>query len=227
MAVTADASPGRSVGPRSRLGDAAATRARLLAEAVALLRRHGPAKLTVTDIARRCGMSHANVCRFFPNKTAIYAALAADCFAALETALTQIAEGEGDAVARLEAFVLTMLRLKRQKIAADRQLFAAYLLAAGECPEIVAGHVARLRALLRRIVADGVAQQAFRVEDVDATVAAIEWATWRFRHPRLILEHCEEPLEQQAQQVLRLLIAGLRNAETAGSGPDRGIRLTT
>jgi hypothetical protein len=38
----------------------------------------------------------------------------------------------------------------------------------------------------------------------------IEIATFRFRHPRLILEHYDEPAEAQARALLRLLLDGLR-----------------
>ncbi len=44
------------------------TRERILTAAEELLRRHGPAKTTVADVARALGMSHANVYRHFASK---------------------------------------------------------------------------------------------------------------------------------------------------------------
>lgn len=196
--------------PRSRLGDTEQTRAFILREAEALLRRHGPAKLTVTDIAGRCGMSHSNLYRFFPGKAAIYGALAAHWFGDVEAALERIADEPGDPARRLEAYVLTLLRLKREKALEDRELYAAYLEAAADCRDIVAAHVRQLGACLRRIVSDAAADAAFAIPDTDAAATAIELATWRFRHPRLILEHLDEPAEAQARAVVRLLVRGLR-----------------
>lgn len=196
--------------PRSRFGDAAETRARILREAVALLRRHGSAKLTVSDIAAACGMSHSNVYRFFPTKTAIYGALAEDWFAVLEQALQQVVDSAADAETKLRQHVLTLLRIKRAKIAADRDLYLAYLEAAEHCRPQVALHVQHLRDNLRRIVAEGMAAGSFAAGDPDTIAAAIEHAVWRFRHPRLILEHYSEPAELQAEIVLALLLNGLR-----------------
>ena len=205
--------------PRSRrFGDTADTRRQILQEAEALLRRFGPAKLTVTDIAAACGMSHSNLYRFFPSKAAIYGALAEAWFRDVEAALEQIAAAPGDAAQRLQDYVLAMLRLKRQKAAADRALFAAYLNAAEECRDVVARHVGQLRAALRRIVAEGMTEGRFAAADPEATVSAIEAATWRFRHPMPILQHLDEPEEARAAQVVQLLLRGLQPAaQSSGS----------
>ena len=208
-------------GPRSRrFGDTEQTRRQILQAAENLLRRFGPAKLTVTDIAASCGMSHSNLYRFFPTKAAIYGALAEAWFRDVEGPLDRIATAPGDAAQRLRDYVTTMLRLKRQKAAADRALFAAYLAAAEDCRDIVARHVQQLHDGLRRIVADGMAEGGFAAADIDATVSAIEAATWRFRHPALILQHLDEPEEANMEQVMALLLRGLqprremlRNAE--------------
>lgn len=202
-----------SARPRSRrFGDTEQTRRQILQEAENLLRRFGPAKLTVTEIAAACGMSHSNLYRFFPTKAAIYGALAEAWFHDVGAALDRIAATPGDAAPRLRDYVITMLRLKRQKAAADRELFAAYLAAAGECRDIVDRHVDQLRVGLRRIVADGMAAGSFAAADIEATVSAIEAATWRFRHPALILQHLDEPEEANAEEVVALLLRGLRPA---------------
>jgi AcrR family transcriptional regulator len=195
--------------PRSKLGDADATRARILQEAMALLRRHGSGKLTVSDIAAACAMSHSNIYRFFPTKAAIYGALVEDWFADVERALQDIIDSDADPATKLRAHVLTLLRLKRAKIAADRDFYIACLEAAVHCQPQIARHAQRLRDNLRRIVADGLAAGLFK-GDADALAQAVELATWRFRHPRLILEHADEPAELQAEIVVDLLLDGLR-----------------
>lgn len=45
------------------------TRARILAAAERRFKHYGFAKTTIVDIASDCSMSHANVYRFFRNKT--------------------------------------------------------------------------------------------------------------------------------------------------------------
>jgi AcrR family transcriptional regulator len=194
--------------PQSKLGDAGATRARILQEATALLRRHGSGKLTVSDIAAACGMSHSNVYRFFPTKAAIYGALVEEWFADVERALQAVIDSDADAAAKLRAHVLTLLRLKRAKIEADREFYIACLEAAAHCRPQIALHAQRLRDNLRQIIAEGLAAGVFS-GDAEAAAQAVELATWRFRHPGLILEHAHEPAELQAEIVVDLLLNGL------------------
>jgi AcrR family transcriptional regulator len=49
---------------------------RILDTAEEVLRRYGPAKATVIDVARALGVSHGNVYRFFPSKVALRDAVA-------------------------------------------------------------------------------------------------------------------------------------------------------
>src|SRR5689334_6649202 len=52
-----------------------AQRQRILDAAEALVRRHGPAKTNVVDVARELGQSHASVYRYFASKADLFDAL--------------------------------------------------------------------------------------------------------------------------------------------------------
>src|SRR5690606_25901547 len=71
-----DRGSGRRRGPRSRYGRGMAatetlTAERILAATEEVLRRHGPAKATVVDVARALGVSHGSVYRHFRTKAAL------------------------------------------------------------------------------------------------------------------------------------------------------------
>ena len=66
------------------------TRERILVAAEELLRRHGPAKTTVADVARSLGMSHANVYRHFASKADLRDAVAERWLTAITTPLEAI-----------------------------------------------------------------------------------------------------------------------------------------
>jgi AcrR family transcriptional regulator len=51
------------------------TRTRILTEAERLFRHYGYGKTTIADISEACGMSAANVYRFFPSKSALVEAI--------------------------------------------------------------------------------------------------------------------------------------------------------
>lgn len=81
----------------------------LLAEAAILVDTEGVAALTLREIARRLGVSHAAPTHHFPDKTALLIALGADGFEALATAL----EAPTEASTPAERFVEVGMRYVR------------------------------------------------------------------------------------------------------------------
>jgi len=69
------------------------TRARILATAEKRFKHYGFAKTTIVDIADDCAMSHANVYRFFRNKTEIVDAIAVGWLAKIERVCADVASG--------------------------------------------------------------------------------------------------------------------------------------
>src|SRR5258708_5646242 len=68
------------------------TRQLIIETARAHLRRFGENKVTVVDIARSLGMSHANVYRFFPSKSGILDAVIDEWLAKMEALMESIAQ---------------------------------------------------------------------------------------------------------------------------------------
>lgn len=104
---------------------------RILDAAERLLRQHGAERLTVVDVARSLGMSHANVYRHFASKAALRDALVRRWLSSITTPLAAIAEHPGPAGERLQTWFLSLAEAKRRKVRDDPEVFAAYH-AAGE-----------------------------------------------------------------------------------------------
>jgi AcrR family transcriptional regulator len=192
-----------------------ATRERILDAAEALLRRHGPAKTTVVDVARALGMSHANVYRHFASKAALQDAVAERWLHGVSDPLAVIAGGGGDAAARLEAWVLALAHAKRRKVLDDPELFATYHAVAEAARDVVRAHVTTLRAQVAAIVRDGVARGEFAIpaSEADAAAEAVLDATARFHHPHQVREtagRAEADEARAVRRVVALLVAGLR-----------------
>jgi AcrR family transcriptional regulator len=186
------------------------TRNLILETAERQLRRHGLAKMTVVDIAQASGMSHANVYRFFPTKAAIFDAITERWLGATERMVSEIAARPVPAAERLEECVIQLHRSKRRKVEQDPEIFDTYCAIARGCREVFEVHRTRVVERLESIVRDGVAAGEFQVADTAAAVASLRHATLKFHDPRLIAESLEEPTEEQARRVVRLIIAGLR-----------------
>ena len=186
------------------------TRERILNAAELLLRRHGPAKTTVVDVARALDMSHANVYRHFASKAELHDALIERWLRQLSTALTEIAERPGPAAERLQDWVMTFVVATRRKVLRDPELFAAYHAATEAAREVVEAHLARGRAQLVRIIRSGIDSGEFAVTSPGAAAAAVMDAMLRFYHPYHVRETADRPSTRRARRVLGLLIAGLR-----------------
>ena len=111
--------------------DAADARTRILGAALDQLRRHGPAKTGVVDVARALGVSHAAVYRHFTSKDALFDAVAERWLATVSKPLQDIAGRRGNSsknlpVKRLEEWLTTLIAIKRRKVTEDPELFATY-----------------------------------------------------------------------------------------------------
>lgn len=190
------------------------TRDRIIDAAVALLRRHGPAKVTVTDVARSLGMSHGNVYRHFTSKADLLDTIAERWLSTVSVPLQAIVDTPIPAGERLEAWVFGLARLKQGKLNDDRELFAVYHSVAEEAREVVARHIETLLAQLERIVSDGVVSGEFRVQDRIGASLAVWNATQHFHHPALLCARPEPPGEGEIRALTALLLAGLRAGVT-------------
>lgn len=188
-----------------------ATRERILRAAEDLLRRHGPEKLSVTDVGRALGFSHAAVYRYFPSKAALREAVAERWLHGISVPLRAVAaDATVPAGERLTRWMLALMAAKRVKVWADPEMFAAYHALAEAHRTVVDGHVAELRDQVARIIADGIDAGAFRVRDVAAAAAAVLDATVRFHHPQHVRGEADGAVaERDARRVLALVLAGL------------------
>ena len=73
--------------------DTVLTPERILEAAEDVLRRFGPAKATVVDVARTLGVSHGSVYRHFPSKAALRDAVAERWLARISEPLEAVPRG--------------------------------------------------------------------------------------------------------------------------------------
>jgi AcrR family transcriptional regulator len=178
------------------------TREEILNAAEDVLRRHGPQKTNVVDVARALNVSHGSVYRHFPSKAALREAVA-------ERFLDSVAEPlEGSTDAR--AWFDTLIATKRQRALEDPELFATYVSLAHESGDVVRRHVDHLLAQLTDIVGD------------PGTARAMFIATARFHDPRHAGEWTEPGIDEDFEAVWALLAqASTRPASSAHSSAAR------
>lgn len=186
----------------------------ILAATEETLRRHGPAKATVVDVARALGVSHTAVYKHFSSKAALREAVTRRWLARDRDNLAEIAGNTGlPAPQRLRAWLAAVLAAKKAKVRDDPELYAAYGILAADHSGVAADHVADLLGQLRAVLADGAASGAFQPCDDPAEAArAVFDATVRFHHPAHATEWQAADIEADLDAVCTLLLNGLRRA---------------
>jgi len=198
-------------------------RARILAEAERLFRRFGYAKTTVAEIAKCCGMSPANVYRFFASKAAINEAICAEQLAEGEALARRIARRDASPSARLRAFVCEIHELHRERFAKERKLHDLVEVAMAEQWGAIDRYKANLRALLASIIADGIADGTYPLPDSDRPARVVFTALGKVFNPTMIAHNSHEDLDGQAVALAGFLDGALRAGVTGDTARDHAI----
>jgi len=202
------------------MGESVLTAERILEAAVVVLRRFGPDKATVIDVARALGVTHGSVYRYFPSKAALRDAVVERWLEAMMPPLETVADQVGPAPKRLRRWLDLLVATKRKQAADDPELFAAYYALAAQAREVVRAHVDALVGQAARIIADGVAHGEFAAANPAAAARAILYATSRFHNPAHAAEWSDPAINDALNEVWRLLAKGL-GAGGPATKPDR------
>lgn len=193
----------------------------IVAAARDLFAAYGYAKTNVGDIARRVGMSPANLYRHFRNKRAIGQAVV-DAYVAEEAQVVAqaLADAGPSAEARLRAHITAATMFTIQHL---RQTPALVELAEmvfddedGRC--FIEAYLVQELATLSAIIADGVARGEFAPPvGAEAAARATHLAVRYFQAPHAIARHGVDQVETDLALCLDLVCAGLR-----GPAPTQG-----
>ncbi len=189
--------------------EAPLTPERILEAAEDVLRRYGPDKATVVDVARALGVSHGSVYRHFPSKAALRDAVAERWLLRVAAPLAVVAAEKGPAPERLRRWLQLLMAEKQGRQKNEPELFATYVQLVGEAREVVGRHVESLTGQLARIVQDGVDQGHFTDVEPAAAAKAVFDATARFHNPVHAAEWASPDIGFAFEGVFRLLLRGL------------------
>src|SRR3954471_22140667 len=128
------------------------TAERILEATEEVLRRHGPAKATVVDVARALGVSHGSVYRHFRTKAALREAVTKRWLDRTTDMLSGIVAEGRDPESRLRDWLAALFAAKRHKAGDDPELFATYMVLTGENGTVVGQHLTHLVDQLTAIV---------------------------------------------------------------------------
>ena len=190
--------------------ETALTREKILEAAQDVLRRYGPGKATVVDVARALKVSHGSVYRHFADKAALRDAVVQTWLAQMDGPLEAITAEDGPAPERLGRWLRALSSMKRRRREDDPEFFAAYVVLAADAREVVGEHVDHLLAQVTRMIRDGVTRGEFAAADPVVAAQAVLLATAHFHHPAHAAEWAHPDLDAQLEQVWAIVQRGLR-----------------
>jgi AcrR family transcriptional regulator len=196
---------------------------RIVSAAEDVLRRFGPAKATVVDVARALGVSHAAVYRHVSTKAELRDLVVGRWAESTLPPLRAVAAQPGSAPERLRRLLDALIATKRRLVAGDPELFAAYRTLAADAKSVVDAHIDELIALTATVVRSGVDEGTFRTVDPVAAARAVLMATSRFHHPAHAAEWVDPTIDAAYNDVWQLLMEGLCVAKIRASS-SRGNR---
>lgn len=189
--------------------DVSLTRERIVAAAADVIRRFGPAKATVVDVARALGVSHAAVYQHVANKAELRDLVVARWIEATLPPLRAIATAPGPPADRLRQLFDTLIALKQARAIDDPELFAAYRALAAGARSVVAAYVEQLVEQVAAVIRSGVGDGTFRRTDPMIASRALLNATARFHHPAHAAEWADPAIDAAYHEVWQLLMKGL------------------
>lgn len=191
--------------------DIEAARRRILEAAGERFQQYGFGKTTMAEIAGDCGMSAANLYRYFENKHDIGAAMASQCLGQKTALLSEIVRDESlDPSDKMKSFILANLHSTHAEWADRPKMNELVDAVCHQRADIVEAYIADMHAMFKHIVEEGIAAGEFASCDSDEAAEALKAATFMFDYPGAMTICSLEELEHKAAAVSRLVLNGLK-----------------
>jgi AcrR family transcriptional regulator len=186
------------------------TRTRILTEAERLFRHYGYGKTTIADISEACGMSAANVYRFFPSKSALMEAICGRLIADEERRLFEIVRMPIPAAERLTIFIKEIHRHTLENLLDHRKVHEMVVVAMEEQWMAIRSHLDRVAAYIGELIKDGIARGEFAPKDVGRTAKAVHSALVCFCHPAIVAQKLDDEERVTPEEMAAFLIEALK-----------------
>ena len=200
---------------------AEATRHEILRAAEGLFGHYGFSKTNISDIAKECGMSPANLYRYFRNKAAIGLAVVGGYFDMAEAAMeAELMLPKGGAEERVRNMMLIGVGHLVREMEVNPKIveLAEFICSDAEGRERLFVHIHWKRDVLAREIRRGIESGEFKPGDADHLAHTLLLATKVFWMPHGLADWQDRAtVLPELTQVLDLLFSGMR-----ASGGDGG-----
>lgn len=179
---------------------------KILDAAEEVLRKYGPRKITVVDVARSLGVSHGTVYRHFASKVDLHEAITGRWLQRVLLPLLEIAKKDSEPKARLREWFEALVKLKHDLVKNEVEMFESYSALAKSMPkEKKAIHINAMLKMIEGILEDGKQRGEFDFEDSAVTAKCLFFATILYHHPLHAHEWNNEHIYDDFEHLFQLL----------------------
>jgi len=187
------------------------TKTQILDAAEETLRRFGPDKASVTDVAKLLHVSHGTIYRHYENKVALREAvterwLEEKIITPLTDVLNRTSSNTCD---HLKLYIGHLIELKQQYARIDKEMFKMYAEVTEQSANLIKRHVRIIIEQLSTLIASGRLNGEIAVTDVSTLAETIFMATSRFHHPAHANEWENEDCESNFNNVWDLILRAI------------------
>lgn len=187
------------------------TKEAILDAAEQVLRRYGPDKTSVVDVARALQVSHGTIYRHFPSKAALREAVTERWLHQISDPLERISEqSDGSVTERLHLWFQTLVHSKKTYLANDSEMFAMYTAVTIEAVEMITTHIDNLILQISGMIKKGIECHELKTGQPDVIAKAMFLATSRFHHPSHAYEWSSSAFDEEFESVWNLLLSGIK-----------------
>lgn len=173
-----------------------------------VIRRFGPDKANITDVAKSLKVSHAAIYRYYNGKTALWNAVTERWLTNLHATSKDILKEDSPADIKLFHLLEDFAEAKHRSAINDPEMFAIYIKLAQRSMEVIKKSIEEGINRIREIIVQGITEGIFFTESPHQAAITVYHATSVFIHPNSF----EDPdRKKNIESVVNLLIRGLKN----------------
>lgn len=172
----------------------------------------GFTRVTLSDIAKSLGVSHAALYSHFADKAALFDAVSERWLAKFdhEQESLCVEQKPYDAIERLLQWFINLHRMKVAKVMNEPELFKAFNYSSQTEKPFVKRHMDTMRRQLSTIVSQAMDCGMLKKGDVDSIVSQLFEGTVGFHHPLMVATYASGYREENLKLLLETLTNGLR-----------------
>ncbi|MDQ7094340.1 TetR family transcriptional regulator [Desulfosporosinus sp. PR] len=174
-----------------------------------VIRRFGPDKANISDVAKSLKVSHAAIYRYYNGKTALWNAVTERWLARLHAPYNHILNEDMPADVKLYHLLENFAEAKRLSAINDPEMFAHYIKLAHSSMEVIEKVKEDGINKIEKVIRQGIAEGIFFTESSPQVAKSVYLATSVFIHPD---SFADPDRKKNIDSVVNLLLSGLKNS---------------